>query len=557
MGLELLADIPGGGATVVSVAILLAALAVMGGIAAIASRYKKIPPNEVGIFFGRKYKYKDTDGTTKTLGFRIVAGGGSVLWPIVEQLQTMSTAAQQCEIDERGIPNKDNIRINVKGVATFKISSLTEDIHNAAMAFLGKEPQEIMSIVKNIFQGHLRSIIGKMDMQQILRDRDVFNKQVVAESEEELKRLGIQIVTLVIQEVNDEFGYIEALGQPVVAEAKRDAAIKVAQADSSAKQEVSNAQRTAAVVQAQNAAKIAEAEKIRNVQIAQFQVEADTEKAKAQQALGIATAAQEQRLKVAQADRDAAEKTAQIAVQEQEALRMAQQLTATVIKPAEAAKSKAIIDADAARQATIIAAEADQKQAILRAEGARQAAELQGQGEGAQFLAIQKAKAEGEATVVRQKLIAEADGTKAKLLAEAEGNAAQKRELLLGEAKGTQAMNEALANMSPGSKLILIMDRLPLLSEKFGDAGAKIMAAIFESVAKPLGQIESVNIVDMGGNGTGLTKMGTVVPEVVFGLLSRAKAAGIDLVPMLKALKIDTSRFEDLLGGIDQPKPQE
>src|SRR2546422_792873 len=96
----------------------------------------------------------------------------------------------------------------VKVVATCKISPAPEDWPNAAMAFLGKTAEDIKGFVNNILIGHLRSIIGKLDIDEILRQRDTFNRRVIEESTEELKRLGIQVITLVIQEVSDAHGYI-------------------------------------------------------------------------------------------------------------------------------------------------------------------------------------------------------------------------------------------------------------------------------------------------------------------------------------------------------------
>ena len=248
-------------------------------------------------------------------GFRVVAGGGSLLWPIIEHFQPMSTAVTQVEIDEHDIPNKDNVKISAKGVATFKIETTQEALHNAAAAFLGKSDEELARIVRNILQGHLRSIIGKLNINEILRDRDAFNKKVVEESTEELRRLGIQIITLVIQEVTDEYGYIDALGKQSVAEAIRDANIKTAQAEAETKKKVSDANREADIPVASNAVKVAQAERDRDVKKAQFKAIADTERAKAEQAFGIAMAEQEKTLKVRQAERDAAENEAQIEVQ--------------------------------------------------------------------------------------------------------------------------------------------------------------------------------------------------------------------------------------------------
>lgn len=529
--------------------IILVAVAFIVVVKVMASRYKKVPPNAVGIFYGRKYKWIDpADGKQKTRGFRIIAGGGAILWPIFEHLQLMSTAAFQPKIEENDIPNRDNVKINVKGVATCKISSAPEDLHNAAMAFLGKSDEDIEMFVRNILIGHLRSIIGKLDIDEVLRQSDTFNRRVIEESTEELKRLGIQVITLVIQEVNDAHGYIDALGQKTVAEAKRDAAIKVAeatrdqeikvaQASAETQKKTSDAQKEAAVVVANNAVQIAEAERDRDVKRAQFKVMADTEMAKANQALGIATADQEKTLKVKQAERDAAEREAQIKVQEKEGARKQQELNATVVQVAEAEKKKAVIQAEAAKSVAVLQAEAQSESAVRRAEGEKQANVLQGEGEASKTRANLTAKAEGEAAIKRQAL-----------LAEAEGMAAMKGKVLLAEAEGTAKLAEALAKMTDAARLIMILDRLPKLIELTGEAGEKIARATFAGVAAPLGNIDSIHIVDMGGNGKGLDQFASLVPNTVAKTLATLRASGIDVSELAKKAGVDISAISRMVG---------
>jgi flotillin len=543
------------GAFIIPLMILMVAIAFLIVIWMMASRYKKIPPNSVGIFYGRRYR--GPDGQIR--GFRIVAGGGSLLWPIVEQLQIMSTAAFQTTIEENDIPNKDNVKISVRGVATCKISTASEDLYNAAMAFLGKSSEDIETFVRNILVGHLRSIIGKLDINEILRQRDTFNKQVIEESTEELKRLGIQVITLVIQEVNDAYGYIDALGQKTVAEAKRDAKIKVAeaqresdikvaQAAAETKKRTSDAQREAEVVVANNAVAIAEAERDRDVKRAQFKVIADSETAKANQALAIATAVQEQTLLVKQAERDAAATEARIAIQEKEAERKRAELEATVVRPAEAARQKAVIEADASRQKSVIEAEAAKAVAVLnaeaagqaairRAEGDKQAAVLQGEGEASKTRAVLVAQAEGEAAKKKQVLVAEA-----------EGQAAMKGKVLLAEAEGTAKLAEALAKMTADAKLILILDRAPRLIELLGEAGERVAHATFSGVAAPMGNIDSIHIVDIGGSGKGLDQLAGIVPTTVLKTLAALKASGIDFEELARRAGIDIGAIAKMLG---------
>ncbi|PYJ02754.1 MAG: hypothetical protein DME25_15335 [Verrucomicrobia bacterium] len=537
--------------------IVMIAVAFLIVVRVMATRYKKIAPNKVGIFYGKKYRYIDpVDGKTKSRGFRIVAGGGSLVLPIVEQLQEMSTAAFQTRIEENDIPNRDNVKINVKGVATCKISNAPEDLHNAAMAFLGKSDEDLEAFVRNILIGHLRSIIGKLDIDEVLRQRDTFNRRVVEESTEELKRLGVQVITLVIQEVNDAHGYIDALGQKTVAEAKRDATIKVAeatrdqeirvaQARAETQKKTSDAEKEAAVVVANNAVAIAEAERDRDVKRAQFKVVADSETAKANQALAIGNADQEKTLKVKQAERDAAEREAQIHVQEKEAIRKERELNATVVQVAEAARKRAVIEAEAAKAVAVLQAEAQSEAAIRRAEGEKQAAALQGEGEASKTRATLTAKAEGEAAIKKQAL-----------LAEAEGMAAMKGKVLMAEAEGTSKLAESLAKMTDAARLIMILDRLPKLIELGGEAGEKIARATFSGVAAPLGNIDSIHIVDMGGNGQGLDQMASLVPNTVFKTLATLKASGIDIGELAKKAGIDISALARMAGptpGGNQP----
>jgi flotillin len=517
--------------------ILLVALAFILTLRFISSRYKKIPPNAVGIFYGRKYTYKDpVTGQAQKLGFQVVGGGGRILFPFVESYQEMSTAAFQTEIDENGIPNKDNVKINVRGVATCKLSTIPEDLVSAVKAFLGKRDEDIKVFVQNILKGHLRSIIGKLDIDSLLRERDAFNKQVVAESSEELKRLGVQIITLVIQEVSDEYGYIDALGKRAVAEAVRDANIKVAEAERETAIQVSTAHREAATARAANEATTAQAEMERDIKKSDYKARSDSKKAEADKALEIALADQEKVLRVKQAERDAAEKEAQILVQEREAQRKQRELEATVVRQAEADRQKRIIEAEAAKQQTILEAEANKAQRILQAEAE-----------------MQKLVREAEGRKNADTMIGEGEAskTRATLMALAEGEAAKKKQALLAEAEGTRELAEALAKMSTDAKLILILDRLPHLIDKSGEAVAKVAESAFSSVAAPLGQIGKLEIVDVGGNGRAIEHLGTVVPSVVFKTLAAAKAQGIDITALLNFFGVDVEEALQKLGAAD------
>lgn len=533
----------------------------------VASRYKRIPPNAIGVFYGRRYVSKGVDGQPVERGFSVVTGGGRILMPIVEQYQEMSTAAFQVEISETDVPTSKNVPVQIIAVATCRISPNPDEQSNAVQAFLGKEDREISSTINQILRGHVRSIIAGLSVEQILRDRAEFNKKVLEESADEFRKLGIQIITLVVQDVKDTLGYIQALGQQEVAEKKRDAAINV-----------SNAARQTAEVNAQNDVKIADAQKTRDVQVAEFKVQTETKRAEADLANAIAKTTQESKLRVLEADRDTAAAKAGIAVQEQRAILKERELNATIITEAKAKRDASVIDADAQQSV----AERTARRIEIEADGKRAAAIKEGEGIASKTRAVANADADAtrarltadadgakanqlaSAEGTRANLLATADGTRANQLALAEGSkanllatAAGTEAELLAKATGTLKLAEALKELDESGRLLMILDRVPALLDKGGDAGAKMLAAVFTPLGASLGAIKQVSIVDMGSDGKGgIAKFAGSIPSLLAEMLVKAEAQGIDIKPLLKLARIDTTKLQSMIGLVDSALPE-
>ena len=540
---------------------------------AVASRYIKVSPNEIAVFSGRTYKYTLPDGSVGKRGFTIVTGGGRILMPIVEKFQTMSTAAFQIMVDEDKIPTAKNVRVNVSGVATCKISDNPQSMVAAVQSCLGKSDEEIREFIKNILNGHLRSIVGKMEIDQLLRKRDDFNKMVIEESTIELARLGFDLMSIVIRDINDIEGFIDALGKQAVAEVKRDAEIKVAEAtrdteikvaeaSRDTRVKVSEAERLAAEATADNQALISEAQKNLAVKQATYKQETEQNRAVAEKAFQIADAEQGKKLAVVLAERDSTQAKAQAEVQIQEASRKKQELHATLIVQAEATREAAVIRADGEKQAAVITAEAnkevasrdaermktkavgEREAAIAMAEGKKSAAIADGEGEASRTRAVALAFAEGD----KAKLLATAEGNRVGLLAAAEGNRAGllavaegERAKLLAVAEGQLKMAQALKELSEQGKLIIILDKLPGILEKGGEAGAKMLAEMFGPVGTALGGINQVTILDNGNGANGVGKFAGNVPAIVMGFVQQMKASGIDISSILKKLGVDAN----------------
>jgi flotillin len=284
-------------------------------------------PNEAMLISGSKRQAQDTQ-------FRIVTGHGSFVLPIKQKARMLSLALREAEIVEDCV-TQQGIRLNVRAVTVFKVGDDAVSIANAARRFL-TEQHRMEELVGRIFAGHLRSIIGGLTVEQIIRERDRVSQEVKAGSHSEMEKLGIVVDALQIQEIEDATGYISNLAAPHAAAVASQARIAQAKAD----QEAAEREQQAAALKA-------EYERDTAIKRAGFLAETEQVNARAAQAGPLAEAKASQ--DVIQEQTSLAERQAQLA---------AQRLEAEVRRPA---------DAEAYRQRTL--AEASRDRAKFEADG--------------------------------------------------------------------------------------------------------------------------------------------------------------------------------------------
>jgi len=291
-------------------------------------------PNEALLISGSKRRNEATQ-------FRIVTGHGSFVLPVKQKARVLSLALRESEIVEECITNQ-GIRLKVRAVAAFKVGDDQVSIANAARRFLS-EQDRMEVLVGRVFAGHLRSIIGGLTVEQILRERDRVAQEVKDGSHAEMGKLGIVVDALEIQEIEDSSGYISNLAAPHAAAVASQARIAKARAD----QEATERELAAASMKAQF-------ERDMVIKRAGFLAETEEAKARAAQAGPLAEAQASQQ--VIQQQTALAQRQAELA---------AQRLEAEVRRPA---------DAEAYRKRTLAEADRDQIRFTAEAEAFRQRA---------------------------------------------------------------------------------------------------------------------------------------------------------------------------------------
>jgi uncharacterized membrane protein YqiK len=284
-------------------------------------------PNEAMLISGSKRRAEDTQ-------FRIVTGHGSFVLPVKQKVRMLSLALREAEITEDCV-TQQGIRLTVRAVTVFKVGDDVVSIANAARRFLSEQGR-MEELVGRIFAGHLRSIIGGLTVEQIIRERDRVAQEVKEGSHSEMEKLGIVVDALQIQEIEDTSGYITNLAAPHAAAVASQARIAQAKAD----QEAAEREQQAAALKA-------EYERDTAIKRAGFLAETEQSNARAAQAGPLAQA---------RASQEVIEE--QTALAQRQAALAAQRLEAEVRRPA---------DAEAYRQRTL--AEAHRDQAKYDADG--------------------------------------------------------------------------------------------------------------------------------------------------------------------------------------------
>lgn len=323
-------------------------------IAFVASRYHVAGANEALIVAGsRGAKVRDERGqvasTPGDKGVKVVVGGGTFVRPLLDRVGRMKLTARQIGVQLTDAVTSQGIKVQVQGVATFKIGRDVESLRNAAERFLDAKPEQVDSIVKNVLEGSLRSIVGTLTIEELIRDRQKLLQQVQDAAKGDLATSGLVIDAFTIQSFSDESNYIELLGQQSVATVTRDARMAKAATDQEAAVREAEAQQVKI-----NAA--------RDVSLR----EAET---KTQVAAAQARADQSGPLAQAEAQQEVVRKQTELA--QLEADRKEKELLSSTVKPAAAEAQAVIARAEGEKRARIASAEADAE--TTRLEGGAEA----------------------------------------------------------------------------------------------------------------------------------------------------------------------------------------
>ena len=415
---------------------------------------------------------------------RVKVGGRMFVLPIIQMAQRLSLEVMTLPVNTARVYTKEGVSVSVDGIAQVKVGRSENAIRTAAEQFLGKTVTEIAEVALQTLEGQQRAILGTMTVEDIYRDRVTFAEQVRDVAATDMTSMGLEIVSFSIRDIQDEQGYLEALGVRRTAEVKRDAAIGAAEAerDAGIKEAQADQQRQAAKYAADTA--IALSERDFQTEKAAYDQEVNARRAEAELAYPLQEAKTRQRIRAEESQVEVIERQKQIEVQEQEVARREKELDATVRRPAAADRYK-----------------------------------LETLAEGERARVVAEARAEAEAIKLRGE--ADASAIVARGQAEAEAIRAQG----LAEAEAMTKKAEAWKEYGQAAMIQQLFETLPQVAS---------------AVAQPLAKTDSIVVISNGsesGAGAGASKVTQDVSNTIAQLPALVEAlTGVDLISTLKNL---------------------
>ncbi|MEL7158882.1 MAG: flotillin family protein, partial [Actinomycetota bacterium] len=267
-------------------------LAIMAALAVVSSLLIICPPNRVAIISGRSRQLSDG----RTVGYRVIKGGRTIRVPILEKVSWMELNTMPIEVSVTNAFSKGAIPLNVQGIANVKVSSGEALLSNSVERFLTTNQNAIAQIAKETLEANLRGVLATLTPEEVNEDRLKFSQVLIEEADDDMKKLGLELDTLKIQNVTDEVGYLDSVGRrrtaevlksARVAEAERSAESEEAEATGRQRAEIAGANAQLKIVEEENALRVrsAELEAIASAKEAEAKVAGEKARVVAQQEL--------------------------------------------------------------------------------------------------------------------------------------------------------------------------------------------------------------------------------------------------------------------------------